>query len=112
MKHIVLGAVGEDKATKFLKKQRYKILERNHKNLLGEIDIIAKHKNCLVFVEVKTRSSLAYSYPAYAVNKKKQHKIKKTATLYLKNNNLLNSNFRFDVIEVLDEDINHITNAF
>ncbi len=112
MNHIILGAIGENKAVKYLKKKGFKILEKNHKNLLGEIDIIAKDKDFLVFVEVKTRSSMAFSTPAYAVNTSKQHKLKKSATLYLKTHNLFNVPCRFDVIEILEEKINHIINAF
>lgn len=112
MNHILLGAYGEHKAVNYLKKKKFKILETNHKNLLGEIDIIAKDKKVLVFVEVKTRSNLSFSMPAYAVDKKKRHKLKTVATLYLKQKNLLNAPCRFDVIEVLKDEINHIINAF
>lgn len=112
MNHIALGKQGENKAVNYLKKKKFKILETNYKNLLGEIDIIAKDKKILVFIEVKTRSSKAFSLPSYAVNKSKQHKIRKTATLYLKVKNLFESHCRFDVIEILDGEINHIVNAF
>jgi putative endonuclease len=112
VKHIILGREGESKAAKYLKKIKFKIIEINHTNVLGEIDIIAKDKKELVFVEVKTRTSNAFGTPATAVTKQKQRKLTQVATLYLKSKNKLNSPARFDVIEVLGDEINHIKNAF
>ncbi len=110
--HIVLGKAGEKKAENYLKKQKYKILKTNYTNVLGEIDIIAKQNNTIVFVEVKTRTSNAFGTPAEAVTKTKQRKLTQVATLFLKTTKNLNSNARFDVVEVLDSKINHIKNAF
>lgn len=106
------GDFGEDKATKYLKKQKYRIIKRNFKNKLGEIDIIARQKDVMVFVEVKTRTDESFGYAAEAVDLKKQQKIKNVALLYAQKENI--ANMRFDVIEVyLKEDrINHIINAF
>lgn len=112
MKHIELGKQGEQQAVKFLKRQKFKILQTNYKNLIGEIDIVALLKDTIVFVEVKTRSTLAYSVPAYAVTKHKQQKIRNVALVFLKTNKFEDKQFRFDVIEVLDGEINHIINAF
>lgn len=108
----VKGANGELLAKKQLKKLGYKILEMNYTNKIGEIDIIAKDGDFLVFVEVKTRSSNAFGRPCEAVTPYKQEKIRKVATLYLLENDAYNSNIRFDVVEILDNDFNLIRNAF
>ena len=70
-----IGKLGEELAVGYLQKQNYKIIERNFECRQGEIDIIALDKNELVFIEVKTRTSIKYGKPAEAVNqiKKKQH---------------------------------------
>ena len=106
------GDFGEEKAAKYLKKQKYKIIKRNFKNKLGEIDIIAKQKDVVVFVEVKTRTDESFGFAAEAVDSKKQQKIRNVALLYTQKHNI--SNFRFDVVEVYikDDRINHIINAF
>ena len=112
MKHIITGLKGEILAQKYLKKQKYKIIEKNYKTRYGEIDIIALDKNYIVFIEVKTRVSTKFGRASEAVDSNKQRYIKNVALGYLKINDLLNSNVRFDVIEVYDEEINHIKNAF
>ena len=106
------GDFGEEKAAKYLKRQKYKIIKRNFKNQLGEIDIIARQKDVVVFVEVKTRTDESFGYAAEAVDSKKQQKIRNVALLYTQKHNI--SNFRFDVVEVYlkDERINHIIDAF
>ena len=110
------GKVGEIIATDYLKQKGYKIIANNHKNKIGEIDIIAKDHDFLVFVEVKTRMSRAFGDPAEAVNTQKQYKIRQVATLYLKQHRMLETNCRFDVISILgtpqDYEIRHIKNAF
>ena len=115
-KHQVFGQVGELYAERFLKKQKYKILLKNHKTPFGEIDIIAKTKNTYVFVEVKTRSSNAYGSPQEAVNRKKQLNIINSAENYLDENKLFEVDYRFDIIEVVGDgesfEINHIIDAF
>lgn len=110
--NVVQGRIGEFDSCKYLEKKRYKIIEQNYKNKLGEIDIIAKDKNTIVFVEVKKRNTLAFGRPSQAVNLQKQRKIRQVATLYLVKNKLLDNQCRFDVIEVVGEEINHIENAF
>ena len=106
------GNMGEDLATDFLKRKKYKILERNYKNRVGEIDIIAKDKKIVVFVEVKARTSDQFGLPCEAVDLKKQQKIHNVASVYLKQQKLEDSEFRFDVIEILDGEINHIKDCF
>lgn len=112
MKNIINGQIGEELATELLKKKSYKILQRNYKNILGEIDIIAKDKDYLIFVEVKFRNTRMFGRASEAVDKRKQHKIRQVALLYLKQKRQLESNVRFDVVEVYDNEINHIENAF
>lgn len=109
----VEGLTGEVIASNYLKKRKYKILETNYKNRLGEIDIIALQKKTIVFVEVKSRSTLAFGRPSEAVDARKQNKIRGVASLYLLQNKLTDSQVRFDVIEIIDNTIiNHIENAF
>ena len=106
------GDFGEEKAAKYLKNQKYKIIKRNFKNKLGEVDIIAKQKDVTVFVEVKTRTDESFGFAAEAVDVKKQQKIRNVALLYAQKHNI--DNIRFDVVEVYlkEERINHIINAF
>jgi putative endonuclease len=79
----------------------YKILARNYKTSLGEIDIVARDKDSLVFIEVKARRSDRFGMPCEAVSKFKQRQISKAALLYLKEKNLLNQNARFDIVSIL-----------
>lgn len=95
-----LGKKGEEIAVRLLKNNGYKILLRNYKTKLGEIDIIAQDKNTFCFVEVKSRSSLGRGLPKEAVSIKKQRQISKSALLFLKENHLLNKKARFDVVSV------------
>jgi len=98
---LYLGAQGEGAAVKFLQDNNYKILARNYKTKLGEIDIIARDKGVLVFVEVKTRNSDRFGAPAEALISRKRRQISKVALGFLKENNLLDSKARFDVVSVL-----------
>lgn len=113
-----LGNRGEKEAVTYLKKiKKLKIIKTNYSNFFGEIDIIAKDKDCIVFVEVKTRTSIDFGFASQAVDYKKQQKIIKMAQMYTKN--AYNIPVRFDIIEVyIDKtnnsviNINHIENAF
>ena len=112
------GALGEKYAAKHLKQQHYKILEKNYKNKLGEIDIIARDGEEIVFIEVKTRSAAPYLSGQYAVDRRKQFHIMRTASRYLEEKRCLLQP-RFDILEVeADRDagkliaVNHIQNAF
>ena len=106
------GDSGEKIALNFLKKNKYKILETNFKTSIGEIDIIAKQKSVIVFVEVKYRSSNDFGLPREAVNRSKQNNIRIVATQYLKMTKQLSSPCRCDVIEIIDNDIIHLKNCF
>jgi putative endonuclease len=96
-----LGDSGEDMAAAALKRQGYKILERNYRSPLGEIDLIAKHKGVLVFIEVKTRKSERFGSPAEAVHPAKQAKLRRLADYYLKQQRLGDVAVRFDVVGIL-----------
>ena len=107
-----LGVSGEVQAKEYLIKNKYKILECNYTTKLGEIDIIAKYKDIIVFVEVKARNTEKFGLPRESVNTFKQTKIKQVATQYLLSHKLLNASVRFDVIDILRGKLTHITNAF
>ncbi|NLN41910.1 MAG: YraN family protein [Clostridiales bacterium] len=113
-----LGHWGEQQACKYLESKGYVILDKNYRCRLGEIDLIALDGGCLVFIEVKTRTSVSYGFPAEAVGKSKQNKYIQMASIYAKEKGIYGASFRFDVVEILINkkqgywDINHITNAF
>jgi putative endonuclease len=106
------GKLGEDIATKYLLSKNYKMIERNFWCKQGEIDIIAKDKNEIVFIEVKTRSSTICGRPSEAVTETKQKHIKKAAKYYIYLNHIEDYYIRIDVIEVYLRNnkfyINHI----
>lgn len=113
-----IGDFGEEKACEYLEKNGMTVLKRNFYCRGGEIDIIAKDGDTIVFAEVKTRLSKEYGTPAEFVDFKKQEKITATALYYLGNDD---TDMRFDVIEVMYTmrgdapcvtEINHIKSAF
>jgi putative endonuclease len=111
-----LGIEGEELAVKFLKKKGYKIIAKNHKNYVGEIDIIAKDGETVVFVEVKTRADDSFGYPFEAVHRRKIQKLKNLALLYLKKQGK-ELPVRFDVLSIFcmdngKKEIEHIKDAF
>jgi len=111
-----LGEKGEDIAAAFLKKKGYNILFRNYKCSFGEIDIIAKHKKILSFIEVKTRSTKKYGLPQEAVTSVKQAKISRVALEFVQRYKMDNRAARFDVVSVqsLNDgyEVDLIENAF
>jgi putative endonuclease len=100
---VKLGQRGEDLAASYLQKNGYKIIQRNYKTMIGEIDIIARDRDDLVFIEVKTRESLEYGQPFESVNKNKRRKIANVAMLYLKKLKNIPA-CRFDVVSVYYEE--------
>lgn len=108
----IVGNSGEEKACEYLINNGYKILRRNFKTKIGEIDIIAKKDNTTVFVEVKCRQSAMFGLPRESVTPYKQRKIRQVATQYLKNHDGIYTSCRFDVIDILDGEITHIENCF
>ncbi len=111
-----LGKTGEEMALRFLKKRGYQIIERNYTCKMGEMDIIAKEKDTLAFIEVKTRTSTVFGPPQLAVNDAKQRQLSKVALYYLKEKHVENIKARFDVVAILfgqeGEEIELIRDAF
>lgn len=110
-----LGDEGEKIAQEFFKKKGFKILEKNYRTVFGEIDIIAKDKDVLVFIEVKTRADAAFGHPFEAVDRRKREKIRKVALCYMKNLKK-ECAARFDVLSINveggSEKIEHFRDAF
>lgn len=112
------GSLGEKLAAEYLKKQHYKILKKNYKNKLGEIDLIARDGEEVVFIEVKTRAADPYLSGRYAVDRRKQFHIMRAASYWLKISRCTLQP-RFDIIEVeadratgQPKKIEHYKNAF
>ena len=98
-----LGKIGEDLALDFLKSHSFFVLEKNFHSKFGEIDIIAKKKHCLYFVEVKTRSNLNHGAPYEAINKRKIYHIKKASQYYLLKNKFEGYKLKIAVFSILIE---------
>ena len=98
------GAEGEERAARALKKARYRIVERNFRTPAGEIDIVAHDGKCLVFVEVKTRSSIEFGLPQEAVVLRKRKRLCNAARWYLQKNRVPEAECRFDVVAVMMKD--------
>lgn len=95
-----IATIGEKFAAEHLKTLGYQILAKNYRYKRGEIDLIAKQDDRIVFVEVKTRRSLKYGLPQYAVTMPKQRQISKIALAFLQAQDLLDTPCRFDVIAI------------
>jgi putative endonuclease len=110
------GEQGEALAARRLKKAGYKIIETNYRTRLGEIDIIAKDKDTIVFVEVKSRRSVHFGNPKQAVTLQKQKKISMVALCYLKTTGQSTAKARFDVVTIIsnqdEPQVEIIKNAF
>ena len=106
-----LGKKGERQAVRYLKHSGYKILERNYKNPFGEVDIIAEKGDALAFIEVKTRLSENYGSPSEAVDRRRREKYIQAAKYYFYGKQM-DRVVRFDIIEILRGELNHIENAF
>jgi putative endonuclease len=113
-----LGAKGEKLAAGFLKRKGYKILQRNYRCKLGEVDIVAEKDKTLVFVEVRTQQTEKFGPPQYSVNSSKRSHISRVALFYIKEKRLVEQSCRFDVIAITfspgsrKPSIEHIENAF
>lgn len=107
------GAYYETQAAAFLESQGYEVLERNYWTRFGEIDLIAKEEEYLVFVEVKYRVNDQMGFPEEAVNKRKQRTIFRCAQIYLMEKGKLdNIPCRFDVVAIDGTQIRLRKNAF
>jgi putative endonuclease len=110
------GKIGESLAVKKLISSGYSILEKNFRAKPGEVDIIAKDKDSIVFVEVKSRKTKRYGNAKYSITSTKQRKISMAALAYLKQKKMMNKKARFDVVIIHPDKTNHeielIKNAF
>ena len=111
------GAAGEQIACDFLQELGYRIVERNHRTRLGELDIIAEYKEFLIFCEVKTRKGCGGPHPSLSVTMKKIAKLRQLGELYLSLKHLKHMQPRFDVIAIQlvygkPPNIDHFINAF
>ncbi len=107
------GIAGEQAAAGWLKsKYGMLLLETRYRNKAGEIDLIMKDRETIVFIEVKTRLHAVPGSGLMAVDRKKQQRIARAAVLYLMSKGWINHSVRFDVAEVTEEHVLHIPNAF
>ncbi len=102
------GKKGEELAAKFLCKNGYTILERNFRLKLGEIDLVCKKSNTIVFVEVKTRKNLKFGFPEESVDLRKRAKLNQVASVYISRLSELqpaltevNLDYRFDIVSII-----------
>ncbi len=112
-----LGSCGERLAAGYLSSHGYRLVEMNYRCRFGELDIIARRDELMIFVEVKTRRSDRFGRPGMAVDYFKQQRIIKSAKWYIHSKGLENNRFRFDVLEILrtpagQMSVNHIRGAF
>ena len=107
------GLAGEKAAADWLKNKHGMILlETRYRNKAGEIDLIMKDGETVVFIEVKTRLHAVPGSGLMAVDRKKQQRIARAAVLYLMSKGWMNHSVRFDVAEVTEKHVLHIPNAF
>jgi putative endonuclease len=113
---LTLGRQGEDAAARYLRRQGMKIVERNLRTPVGEIDLVVRNKSTLAFVEVKTRRGSAFGSPGEAVGPRKQRQIIQTARWYLNDSPHKDLQPRFDVVAIVvsgdNFQIEHIPDAF
>ncbi len=115
--HLRRGTLGERAAKQHLQKLGLKFLTANFRSDRGEVDLIFRDPDCLVFVEVKTRSSEEWTRPAAAVNARKKRLLAQTALDYLRRLKNPQVKIRFDIVEVLLRDgevreVRHLPNSF
>lgn len=115
--HLRRGELGELAAKKFLKQRGLKFLTANFRSGSGEVDLIFRDDDCLVFIEVKTRSSENWKRPAAVVDAKRRRRLSRAALDYLRALKNPQVKIRFDIVEVLLNDgavreIRHLANAF
>lgn len=116
-RRLALGAWGEERAVDYLRGQGFKILARNYRTPVGEIDIVACSRKELLFVEVKTRRGVHFGLPQEAVGLRKQQQVIRAAQWYLQREPATKLQPRFDVVAILcqsdmDLKIQHLPNAF
>ena len=107
-----IGKTGEIKAAKYLESMGVNILERNYQNRFGEIDIIGKEGNILLFIEVKYRKNESFGYPLESIGYFKRERIKKLARYYLNEKRHYGAMVRFDCIGIIGDSIYWVKGAF
>ncbi len=112
----ITGRWGENVAASYLQGQGYEILDRNVRTAYGELDLITRKGDVLVFVEVKTRRTLAYGLPEEAITQKKATHLLQSAQAYILSNNLPDIDWRVDLVSIYKTedpkpDITHVENA-
>ena len=107
-----VGRGGEERAVRYLKKKGYRILERNYRTHGGEIDIIARFRRILCFIEVKSRKNAEYGWPEEYIHSRKQRILKKTALLFMEDAGICGDTIRFDVVAITGDDVELIEGAF
>ncbi len=114
-KHEV-GKSGEERAVNFLRQKGFSIIKTNYRTSFGEIDVIARDGDTIVFIEVKSRRSLSFGAPEQAVDSIKKNRIKKIANQFISHYQLFDRDCRFDIVALYYEgqavQIKHIPNAF
>ncbi len=119
MSRIDVGKLGEGLTADYLTQRGYRVLEKNYRCALGEIDMVALDGDTLVFIEVKSRTGLYYGHPQEGVTEAKRRKLAQLAAWYLREKGLTDLKCRFDVAAVLVDRNTHkmksielITDAF
>jgi putative endonuclease len=111
-----LGRLGEDLALKKIKSLGYKCIVRNYRCPLGEVDLIAKDGDTLVFIEIKTRRDRSLGYAKESINARKKRQLSKVALAYMKSHDVAEAKSRFDVVAVHIRESKHeievVRNAF
>src|SRR5258707_3727617 len=115
--HLLRGELGERAARKHLQSNGLKFLTANFRSARGEVDLVFREADCLVFIEVKTRSSEDWVRPAAAVNAERRRRLSRTALDYLRLLKNPQAKIRFDIVEVLLQDgavseVRHLPNTF
>jgi putative endonuclease len=115
--HLRAGKAGERAARRHLQRRGLKFLVSNYRTPRGEIDLVFRHKDCLIFVEVKTRSSEDWGRPAAAVDRERRQRLTRAGLDYLREIKNPRVRVRFDIVEVLMEagevrEIRHLENSF
>ena len=106
------GSEGEHLVRDYLTGRGYQVLDMNYRRGPGEIDVVARQGDTVVFIEVKRRTDDRFGRPAEAVTPQKRGRIVRTALLYLQDRRCGDAPVRFDVVELTPGRINHIEGAF
>ena len=120
MANNLLGRWGEAQAAAYLRNKGYTIVAANYRCRMGEIDLVAQKSHVIIFVEVKLRKNSDFAEALEHVDRRKQERIKIAANLYLSENDFMDANVRFDVIEIYAPqgtqtkklEIHHLEDAF